>query len=665
MNIQKRFFALLLVLVLLTLTVPFAVAETKSGQCGDNLTWSLDDSGTLTIRGTGDMWDYKSKKDAPWIEQDVKLLIVEEGVTSIGNYAFYNYHYLTHSVLPGSLKRIGDYAFCGDESSQEFIAFPEGLEVIGESAFMYSRLQEVVLPNTVKIIGPHAFQYVHVDTTIEVPESVEEIGTGAFAGETVHVDDNNPYYSSDADGRLYNKEKTVLLQGNGKSDWYKMSFTVPDGVTAIGDEAFEECYLSKVVLPESLVSIGDYAFADGLLESISFPNSLRSIGRGAFSGCWSKYYRSDEIEQATQNDVLEHAMSITISKNVTHIGTGAFSGTPIKEFIVDQNNPYFMSDEVGCLYSKDGTMLLQYPMVRYETPFQVPNGVAHIGAGAFICSLCSVVVLPDSVKSIGASAFADSKIKSIIIPNGVMSIASGTFKDCHYLADIVIPDSVLSIGDYAFEYCESLKSVEANGVISIGRFAFCDCNALEDVKLSQNLQYVKRYAFDDSLTIYFGGTQALWDTIVFEKDNREDFRRWTIHYGTQTQRDPLPADFEPEDPDEEPTEYEGAPLEDVIAMAAKQDAAESGKTTSILVPALIAAGVAVVVLLFVLIFLIRKRRRSTVPAASSAQTVMHWPGGMDLQQQYPQQYPQQQVPQPNPQQQYPQPGQNPQDPPRF
>ena len=111
----KKISAFLIVtIMLLSMLTPITATETVGGKCGDNLSWTLDDSGTLTISGTGEMknWGYGG---TPWDDYNsfIKKAIINYGVTSIGNYAFYYCESLTSVSIPNSVTSIGNYAFSG------------------------------------------------------------------------------------------------------------------------------------------------------------------------------------------------------------------------------------------------------------------------------------------------------------------------------------------------------------------------------------------------------------------------------------------------------------------------------------------------------------------------------------------------------------------------
>ena len=140
---KKIIIFLLVVTFVLTLSpaAVFADGTELSGACGDNLTWTLSEDGTLVISGTGNMWNYAFAENnqlalPPW-HDDVKNAIVEEGVTGIGNYAFAYCHKLENISLPDSLSYIGESAFKNSETFTSII-LPEQLETIERAAFFHS-----------------------------------------------------------------------------------------------------------------------------------------------------------------------------------------------------------------------------------------------------------------------------------------------------------------------------------------------------------------------------------------------------------------------------------------------------------------------------------------------------------------------------------------------
>ena len=182
---KKQVLSGLLVLCLIFSLLPVsAFADTaKSGTCGDNLTWTLDSEGTLTISGRGAMTDYSNDSKAPWFNScsSIKSAIIESGVTSIGNYAFSGCSSLKSVTIPDSVTSIGTGVF-GGCSSLTSVTIPNSVTSISENAFRYcDSLTSVTIPHGVTSIGDYAFCDCTNLTSITIPESVTSIGYSAFS----------------------------------------------------------------------------------------------------------------------------------------------------------------------------------------------------------------------------------------------------------------------------------------------------------------------------------------------------------------------------------------------------------------------------------------------------------------------------------------------------
>ena len=249
-----------------------AASAASSGNCGDsgsNVTWLLDDNGTLTISGSGKIEDYRSDIDQPWYSNrsDITSVVIEPGVTSIGSLAFYECSNLTSITIPSGLTSIGEQAF-GNCTGLTSITIPSGFISIGD----------------------YAFWNCTVLTSITIPSSVTSIGVNVFYNCTgltdITVDSNNSSFCSES-GVLFNKDKTTLIYYPlGKND---SSYTIPDGVTVIEQYAFYcNSKLTSVTIPSGVTSIGEMAFREcSGLTSVIVPSSVTSIEYNAFWCCFN------------------------------------------------------------------------------------------------------------------------------------------------------------------------------------------------------------------------------------------------------------------------------------------------------------------------------------------------------------------------------------------
>ncbi|GEM_PF-647919 len=301
---------------------------------------------------------------------------------------------------------------------------------------------------------------------------------------------------------LYNNG-TLKIYGNGKmynysyykdTPWYYytiLQVKISDGVTSIGDNAFNYCRrLSKVTIPNSVTSIGEEAFDDcNRLTSVTIPDSVVSIGNGAFDNCSS-------------------LTSVIIPDSVASIGNGAFYHCSSLTSVTIGNSVTSIDDQVfydcSCLTSVTiGNSVRSIGRSAFSgcsslTEVTIPNSVTSIGEGAFAsCTRLTSITIPDSVTSIGDGAFSNcSSLTSMIIPDSVTRISAYVFYDCNSLNSVTIPNSVWCIGDCAFDGCSSLTSVTIpNSVKRIDRSAFYDCSSLTSVTIPDSVTSIGDGAF--------------------------------------------------------------------------------------------------------------------------------------------------------------------------
>ena len=230
-------FTLVFITVMLFVTSASVGAKTYTGKCGNNLSWTLDTvTGVLNISGSGDMDDYSIEyyfggtftTDAPWNDyyESIKSIVVEDSVTSIGDYAFYYYYKLSNVDIGDSVKKIGDCAFsnCTVLGS---VTIPNSVTDIGSGAFSYClALADVTVGNSVKSIEADAFLNCSMLKSIMIPKSVTYIGETAFIYSPVTITCYKNSYAhqyavkNGVDFDVYDDEYYGAFTDVKKSHWF-------------------------------------------------------------------------------------------------------------------------------------------------------------------------------------------------------------------------------------------------------------------------------------------------------------------------------------------------------------------------------------------------------------------------------------------------------------
>ena len=297
-------------------TAKFSVNVEANG-----ITWEITEDGTLIISGTGAMPDYHMASrpyriTSPWYSyrEIITAVVINDGITSIGNTAFRELGSLTEVTIPNSITSIGDYAFIYIKSLSE-ITIPSSVISIGTSAFEGCSLTEVTIPNSVTSIGDYAFLGCNSLTSIDIEE-------------------NNTVYASE-NGVLFNKSKTELITyPAGKHDF---NYTIPNSVETIGCYAFYLCdNLTDITIPNSVTSIEDNTFLFcSSLTSITIPASVTTIEPFAFARCRDLTSITIPSSVTTFENFVFcdcHSLTEVINESVTP--------QTISEFVFANLNPY-------------------------------------------------------------------------------------------------------------------------------------------------------------------------------------------------------------------------------------------------------------------------------------------------------------------------------------
>ena len=412
-----------------------------SGTCGTNLLWVFEPlSGVLTIKGTGEMTSWSSYSSAPWYDyrNDIKTVVIEDEVTSIGNYAFCGCTNLTSITIPDSVTTIGRYAF-GNCTSLTNVTIPNHVTSIWDDAFYgCTSLTNITIPDSVTSIGFGLFENCTSLTSVTIPNNITKIGERTF----------------------YNCESLTNI-------------TIPDSVTTIYRYAFYNCTsLTNVTITNHVASIGAYAFYNcKSLTSITIGNSVTSIGESVFSFCSSLtnvYYTGDIVGWCSIN-------FNTYDSNPMHEARYLYiGGKPLDSELVIPNN----ITEI-----KDYTFYNCYSL----TSVTIPDSVTSIGCYAFSgCANLTRITIPNNVTTIGEGAFSNcTSLTSVTIPSNATTLGERTFYNCASLKNITIPDRVTSIDDYAFFNCGLTTVTIPENVEYIGVDVFWGCK-LTNISVSSN-----------------------------------------------------------------------------------------------------------------------------------------------------------------------------------
>ncbi|MBR0413953.1 MAG: leucine-rich repeat protein [Clostridia bacterium] len=546
---MRKIISLLLVAVMLLSSFAglqvTAAAET-GGSCGEHVTWSLNtETGVLTISGSGPMYHY-NRDDVynPFSNnKDIKKLVVEEGVTTIGIAAFSGCTALQEIVLSDTVEEIGENSF---DNCDELTVFKPGagLKSIGENAFYCcSRLQDFTIPASLQSIGECAFASCLGFRNMVIPGTVKTIDSSAFA------------YCEAMQSVVIQSGVTTIGAGAFAGCYRLASAQLPNTITTISKNLFYECHsLTDISIPDNIKSIGEESFYKcKQLSAITIPDGVESIGKNAFAGCIS-------------------AKSLFVSKTVTDIAAGAFSccSGGLESIVVDSANAVYDSRDncnammstaddaliIGCKNTtipQNTTEIGHYAFWRCSDLGNVvlPNTVTKIGSRAFYeCEGLTSIALGTGVKTLGDYAFygcADlsavtggsalttieyyafsscSDLEGFTFGDSLKKIGQSAFENCTVLESIDIPDSVTSLGKCAFAECIALKDIAiGSGVQTIEESTFANCAALTSVEIPNTVKRIEKNAFEacsalESIDLGSGleyiGTEAFMDCVALE-----------------------------------------------------------------------------------------------------------------------------------------------------
>ncbi len=482
-------------------------------------------------------------------------LVIPEGVTSIGRYAFYGISHLESVTIPASVTFVGENAFgdcknlrnvyaadlrswCGitfesmganpvvynweTEPRNLYISgqlltelrIPEDIWKVGAYAFCDClTLTKVYIPDGITQIDDYAFESCVNLESVRIPDSVTRIGSSAFSGckklteitipAGVSIIESSAF--STCTGLTYISIPSGVTEIGGYAFGYCIALewiNIPESVVSIGARAFDGCQsLANITLPEGLTFLGDMAFNDcAALTEITIPDGVSAIGWRTFAGCTS-------------------LRTVIIGKGVASIDEDAFGSgtndkcTNLERIIVDSENAYYYSQD-GVLYDKPVTKILHLPL-RLSGAISIAEGITEIGRYDLRgLDLVTSITIPASVVVIDENAF-DSwencpNLEQLIVAegntnytsiSGVLYSADKTsilYIPYHLSGDVIIPEGITEIDRYAFGGRNRIESVTLpEGIVTIGECAFENCTSLRSIILPNSIIEIGQYAFQN------------------------------------------------------------------------------------------------------------------------------------------------------------------------
>lgn len=442
---------------------------------------------------------------------------------TIPNGAFYSNKKVTNVQFSSNLRYIGSSAFM--YSGLISLDLPDGLDYIGRSAFYNSEnLVSVKIPASVKGLGRTSFEATPFYNSLPLENNIIYLGTTALA-----------YVKLNVTGTVTFRDGTTEI-GDEFGVSTINSITFPSTLRRIGKKAFYQSKITNAMLPEGLEEIGEYAFSGcSEMETISMPSTLKKIGRSAFSEC-SRLVRPslpESLEHIGMNAFSNCTLlggEMTIPRNVKELGTGIFEGANMFRIVYNAENAVSI-DDYGAIFDSErlsiGADVRALPDGMYKScstlekvtfDERTDDKELAIGKDCFYgCGNITSVVLPKGAITIGSGAFGRSGLltfeslgivksiyggfygtllKSVTFRDGLEFIGASSFAGCDSLCSADLGNSVKYIGDYAFSSCSLLSDIKYGECLdSIGNSAFRECGSLSSFVFPNTLKKIGNLAF--------------------------------------------------------------------------------------------------------------------------------------------------------------------------
>jgi len=464
---------------------------------------------------------------------------LNDGITSIGEYAFQTNTSLKNFTIPESVKNIGKYAFNHDRALTE-VYIPDAVTSIPERAFYgCTGITKLVISKNVTSMGDYAFYNNAALKKLTIPEKVTSIGAYAFSKCTTITEVNIPDSVTSIGDHVFanNTKVTKYTIGSGvrtipqyafASNTSLKNIVVPDTVTKIEAFALNGCTsITEITLP----FVGESRTATDLKGTFGYIFGYTNDGYTTRNGASS--YTETLYQKAANSDgyssmAASHTVGLTSSYNKTTFIPGTYYYSTAK----GASHWYTCADygykpnssSSTTYYGNIRTYVFSIPTVlktvnitdatripnaafnncTYLTTVNLNDGITSIGEYAFQSNTAlKNFTIPESVNSIGKYAFNyDSALTEVYIPDGVSDIPEYTFNGCSGITKLVIGKNVASIGDYAFYNNAALKKLTIpEKVTSIGAYAFSKCTTITEVNIPDSVTSIGDHVFANNTKV--------------------------------------------------------------------------------------------------------------------------------------------------------------------
>ena len=564
-------------------------AAVSSGQCGNDIRWVLDDRGTLSITGTGKMYDYgyvwngEEWEDipTPWfgLRDQIRKVVVGKGVTYIGTEAFGELYNLTSVSLPAGLEGLGADVFRDCEKltsvtipdgvryasgdlfsgcrSLKTVSLPDSLQGLGGATFLgCTSLTKVTLPRRLNQVTWHMFYGCTALTTVTLPDGIQEISEGAFSGckalSTVHF-------------------------GGSQAGW--QAVTVRPDNDALKRAKVDYATTSMLPAPKLTGRVSRYGELTLNWTAVKGADSYEVFRAEKFRNSW-QYHRCDWVGGSQTSLVPpQHEAGETYIYKIRAMDKNGTTGICSNEYTFTYNptgpgvtgsdsgrcgaNAMWTLDASGTLTISGTGAMYNYDFIGDRNPAPwcadglnnrvrtvvVKKGITELGYNAFgECHQLEKVTLPSGLKRIGSCAFFSCyNLPELTIPATVTTIESNAFTQCNSIETLTLPGGLKKIGDAACSQMYRLSSVTlGKGITHLSPYMFNMCYELTSVtvpagvtdignfafRYCENLQTLRLPATVTSIGNYaFGWCDSLTD--VYYGGTKTDWAKITIADGNE------------------------------------------------------------------------------------------------------------------------------------